>query len=71
MFTVTADIRYVDGTLADLTISGGYRTNYPDMESAMRAASWITSAFALNDQIKATGTGNRYVFASPPAVTVQ
>lgn len=61
MFRVTADIRYLDGALADLEIPAGFACSYPTRQSAVRASQWLQTVQRTNDFIRATGTGHRYV----------
>lgn len=68
-FTVTADIRYLDGTLAGMVIPSGYRVTYTDRNGVFRATRWIERVRRDGDFVRATGTGNRYVFASVPSVS--
>ena len=59
-YQVTADIRYIDGSLAGLTIPAGYRTTWGDRQSASRAAAWLRSVMNSHDFVRACGTGNKY-----------
>lgn len=60
MFYVTADIRYLDGTLAGLTIPGGFRTSEPDIAHAVKRQRWLRGVMEAGDFIRAAVTGNRY-----------
>jgi len=66
---VTADIRYLDGVLAGLEIPDGYSVAYMSVYDATKTAKWIESVRAKEDFVRATGTGNRYVFTSRPTIT--
>lgn len=60
MKTVSADIRYLDGTLAGLTIPDGHRVGMPTLHDAIRVAGWLTRVRDSNDFIRAACTGHRY-----------
>lgn len=69
-YTVSADVRYLDGTLAGLTIPDGYAVSYPTRDAADRAAAWVNATRRAGDFVRAAVTGNRYVFESAPLVRV-
>ncbi len=60
MFRVSADIRYMDGTLAGLDIPGGWSVTYPSRNQALRIARMLKCEQHSGAQIIACGTGNRY-----------
>jgi hypothetical protein len=60
MFAVSATIRYLDGTLAGLTIPAGFRITTPDHASALRTFAWLGRVRRARDFVRATGTGSRY-----------
>lgn len=64
MYKITADIEYLDGTLAGLLIPSGYHVTYPTLESAVRCTQWIKRTMKDKDFVRAYGTGNRYTFRS-------
>lgn len=68
MFQVSADIRYLDGTLAGLLIPAGYRLTVPSARRATQIASWLSGVRSRGDFVRATGSGNRYEVVG--AVTV-
>jgi len=61
IYRVTADITYIDGALAGLTITDGYAVPYPTIEAASRCSRWLSKVLATRDFIRATGTGHRYM----------
>lgn len=65
---IAVDVEYLDGTLAGLTIPAGYAVTVPE-SSVPRIMRWIAKVTRENDFVRATGTGNRYRFASYPMVT--
>ena len=67
-FAVSADIHYLDGALAGLTIPSGFRATYADREEAYRVAQWLQRVWQSRDFIRATGTGSRYEVESQPHI---
>ena len=61
-YTVSADIEYLDGALAGLTIPAGYLVSFPTRPAAHRAAAWVRHTRRADDVVRATGTGNKYRF---------
>ena len=66
MYTVVADIKYLDGSLTGLVIPAGHSTRHANKTSAMRVVRWIAKTYDSNDFVRATGTGNRYQFTTRP-----
>lgn len=60
LYTVQADIRYIDGTLAGIVIPGGYRVTVPDATHAARVERNLRRAAINGDTVRACLTGNRY-----------
>lgn len=60
MFRVSADIRYMDGTLAGLEIPAGFSCTYQNNMKAYSVAAWLKRVHKAGDFIRATGTGNKY-----------
>ena len=60
MFRVTADIRYLDGTLQGVTVPAGFVATVPSRERALKIARLLKCVMQANDFIRATSTGNRY-----------
>lgn len=60
MFQVSADIRYLDGALAGLTIPAGFRVTVGSIAEAVRTTRWLEGVRADGDFVRASGTGNRY-----------
>ena len=59
-YRITADIRYLDGALAGITIPSGYSVTYEDRNAADRCHTWLHRVWREADFIRACGTGNRY-----------
>jgi len=59
-YRVTADIEYLDGTLAGIVIPAGFTTTDPDIHHAIRRVQWLQRVMRENDFIRAVGTGNKY-----------
>lgn len=66
-FVVTADIRYLDGTLKGMEIPSGFRVTVPSLAHAIRTAKYIETTRRNNDFVRAIGTGSRYVYTSAPS----
>lgn len=66
MIRLSADIEYLDGTLAGMTIPDGWHAVYPDGAEVIRAYRWADRTYRAGDFVRATGTGNRYRFTSAP-----
>ena len=56
---ISADIEYLDGTLAGMVIPDGWSATYPK-QSMFRITRWLERVRRQDDFIRATGTGNRY-----------
>jgi len=59
-FRVSADIKYLDGWLAGLTIPAGFTATYPNRSRAQSVARFLARVCQSDDFIRATGTGHRY-----------
>ena len=68
MYQVSADIEYLDGTLAGVQIPSGYSVSVPTSKRAAQVASWLRAVRLNNDFIRAAVTGNRYRVAGRIAV---
>ena len=60
MFTVSADIKYMDGWLAGMVIPAGYRCTFPTRSTAMSAVRWLTKVHRECDFVRAAVTSHRY-----------
>ena len=58
---VTADITYLDGALAGLTIPEGYTVSG---QAAQRIMCWLLRVQHANDFVRAAVTGNRYTVSN-------
>jgi hypothetical protein len=70
-YMVSADIRYLDGALAEIVIPSGYRVGRLSIEAACLISRWIEKTRAADDFARAAYTGNRYQFQSAPRVEVE
>lgn len=59
-FRVTADIKYIDGTLAGLEIPAGFSATYPNRSIANRCSAWLERTMRAKDFVRATGTGAKF-----------
>ena len=57
---VTADIEYLDGTLAGMVIPAGYSVSEVDVAHAHRTVTWLKRVQRERDFVRAAVTGNRY-----------
>jgi hypothetical protein len=60
MYRVSADIKYLDGTLAGLDLPHGYTVTMPTRKLAQRTAMFLERVRQSDDFIRACVTGNRY-----------
>ena len=65
MYTITCDIKYIDGNLSGLLIPDGYKVTAPDYHSLSRTVAWITNTRDRHDPVIACVTGNKYKFIGP------
>jgi hypothetical protein len=68
MFQVSASIRYLDGSLAGLTIPSGFRITTPDRSRAYSMSQWLSRVQRERDFIRAAVTGSRYEVVGDVAV---
>lgn len=59
-YRVTADIEYLDGNLAGVSIPAGYSLTCPDQWHATNTTRWLQRVRDTKDFIRAAVTGNRY-----------
>ena len=64
IYRITADIRYLDGNLAGMTISAGYHITTESRGEADRTQAWLNKVRSEGDFIRAAGTGCRYIVES-------
>ena len=63
-YRVSADIKYLDGILADMVIPDGHTLTMPDISLATRRAAWLNGVHDSDDFIRAAVTGSRYKITS-------
>ena len=68
-YTVTADIRYLDGTLEGVDIPAGHFARGLTHKRACSVASFLTKCHTSNDFMRAAVTGNRYEVTSAASIT--
>ena len=59
-YRVLADIKYIDGALAGLTIPAGYSAAVPNLQRAIVTCDWLQRVERERDFVRAAVTGNRY-----------
>lgn len=64
-YRVSADVRYLDGSLEGLVISDGWTTTYPTIELAQAAAQWAKRCYLAGVEV-----GAGYLIVSAPVVEV-
>ena len=68
-YRVTADIRYLDGTLEGITVPDGYAVTFKAYRSALSAWRWASKVQRSGDFVRAAVTGSRYRFAGAVRLT--
>lgn len=67
-FQVSADVKFLDGLLAGLTVPGGQTCTFPDAPTARRHAVWLHGLWTSRDFARSVGTGARFIVVSCPQV---
>ena len=68
-YQVSADIKYLNGILVDLTIPDGHSCSFPTRSAADRHAAFLAQVYAENDFIRSAGGGGKYQVVAAPTVT--
>lgn len=67
-FKVSADIHYLDGTLAGVDIPAGHFVTFSERGPAEKYARFLQKVRLAGDFIRAAVTGNRYNVTSEPTI---